>query len=228
MSRKLKALVCIAHPDDEALFFSGLIATKKYDWTIVCATDANADGLGAERKKRFQKSCRLLGIKKYIYFDFPDVFDQRLNIDEFIQKLQDLNKENQFDLVFTHGILGEYGHQHHQDVCYSVYTSFSKKTKIYSVAYNTFPEMRIALSQKIFNLKTQLLWKVYAEDTKSLLHFLPATSDEGFIQIEAREVNEIYHFLTGKKKLNKKNLKVYAWLYDYIMGKNYELKARPF
>lgn len=228
MSRKLKALVCIAHPDDEALFFAGLIASYKYEWTIVCATDANADGAEEERKKRFQKSCRLLGIQHIIYLDFPDIFNQRLNSQKLIQDLKALTKTRKFDLIFTHGILGEYGHQHHQDVCYAVHQSFSPRMKIYSVAYNTFPELRVNLSKKLFDLKTKILWKIYADETKSLLHFLPATSNEGFVRLSLKEVNELYAVFLGQKELSKKNLKVYAWLSEYILDKNYELKDRPF
>ena len=228
MSRKLKALVCIAHPDDETLFFGGLISSRKYDWTVILATDANADGLGTERKKRFKKSCKLLGIKKMIYLDFPDIFDQRLDMKKLIGDLQKISKKEKYQIIFTHGILGEYGHQHHQDVCYAVYQSFAPKTKIYSAAYNTFPELKVSLTKKLFNLKTKILWKIYADETKSLLHFLPATSDEGFVRLGLKEVDELYAVVNGKKELNKKNLKVYSWLGEYIQGKNYELKARPF
>ena len=228
MSRKLKALICIAHPDDEAIFFGGLLASRKYDWTIVCATDADADGLGVERKKRFQKSCKLLGVKTIIYLDYPDIFNQRLDSQKLVQDFQRVSKNKKFDLVFTHGILGEYGHQHHQDVCFAVYQSFSAKQKIYSVAYNTFPELRVSLSKKLFDLKTKILWKIYSQETKALLHFLPATSDEGFVRLSLKEVNELYMFFLGKNELNKKNLKVYAWLAEYIAAKNYELKLRPF
>ncbi len=228
MSRKLKALVCIAHPDDETLFFGGLISAHKYDWTIVLATDANADGLGDERMKRFQKSCKLLGIKKIIYLGYPDIFNQRLDTTKLANDLREIASKEKFNVVFTHGILGEYGHHHHQDVCYAVYQSFSPKTKVYSAAYNTFPELKVVLSKKLFDLKTKILWKIYSEETKALLHFLPATSAEGFVRLSLKEVNEVYAVVNGQKELEKKNLKVYSWLNEYIQAKNYELKARPF
>ncbi len=226
MSRKLKALVCIAHPDDEVLFFGGLISSHHYDWTIVCATDANADGLGVERKKRFRKSCKLLGIKHLIHLNFPDVFNQRLDVSEMTACLRALAKKENYDLIFTHGALGEYGHQHHQDVCFAVHQSFTKK--IFSASYNTFPDLRVNLTKKLFDLKTKILWQVYSSETKSLLHFLPATSYESFVRLGNKEINEIYAVVTNQKKLEKKNLKVYAWMADYIEEKNYELKERPF
>lgn len=228
MSRKLKVLICIAHPDDEVLFFGGLISSHKYEWTIVCATDANADGLGVERKKRFKKSCKLLGIKHLVYLDFPDVFNQRLDVLELSLKLKKIAESENYDMVFTHGALGEYGHQHHQDVCYAVHQSFSARKKIYSASYNTFPDLKVNLTKKLFELKTKILWNVYSSETKSLLHFLPATSYESFVRLSLKEVNEIYAVVANQKILNKKNLKAYAWLAAYIEEKNYELKARPF
>nr|HPI41640.1 PIG-L family deacetylase [Pseudobdellovibrionaceae bacterium] len=67
-TQKLNNLLVIAHPDDEALFFSGLVLYHKKDhWTIVCVTDANADENGTKRKKDFKKSCKLLGVEKHYF-----------------------------------------------------------------------------------------------------------------------------------------------------------------
>jgi len=231
MSRKLKALVCIAHPDDEVLFFGGLIAAKNYDWTIICVTDANADQLGAHRKQQFKKSCQLLGVKKIIFLDYPDVFDKRLDTSRLTDDLKSISDRTQFKFVFTHGVLGEYGHQHHQDVCFATYKSFlaGPKTKIFSVAYNLYPDIKINLNEKLFKLKTKILWKIYASETRRLLNFLPATSCEGFTQVTLKEVEEIYSFIIkDQNSLNKKNLKTYLWLYDYIASRDFELKSRPF
>jgi len=225
MSRKMKALVCVAHPDDETIFFGGVIQAKKYDWTAVCVTDANADGFGQERYKQFQKACRKLGIQKTIFLNYPDLFDQRLDA----KKLSaDLKKLGTFDVVYTHGVLGEYGHIHHQDVCFAVFQTFAKTSKIYSPAYNIFPQIKVPLSQKAYNLKTAILSDIYAGESMRFLGLLPATSFEGFVQLENSEVEEIYLHILKKKKLNKKKLKTYAWLADYIARHDYQLKLRPF
>ncbi len=228
MSRKLKALVCIAHPDDEVLFFGGLISTQKYDWTIICATDANADGEGAERFIKFKKSCKLLGIKKIFRLNYPDVFNQRLKVESLIEDFKKMKAREKFDVVFTHGILGEYGHQHHQDVCYATYKCFAPKTEVYSAAYNIYPDLKIQLKPETFRLKTKILWRIYSGETQNLLSFLPATSFEGFTKLKLKEVEEIYSFLNLQKSLNKKNLKAYLWLADYIEKRSFELKSRPF
>ena len=227
MSRKLKALVCVAHPDDETIFFGGLIATKKYDWTVVCVTDANADGLGKERMGQFKKACHLLGVKKIIFLNYPDLFDQRLNTEKLIQDFNNINSQEFYKYIFTHGILGEYGHKHHQDVSYATHKVFQRQ-KIFSVAYNLYPELSVGLSQKIYNLKTKLLSKIYAGESMRFLGFLPATSSEGFVALKYKEVEEIYSFIVGQKKLITSNLKAYRWLAHFIENRDFELKTRPF
>jgi len=228
MSRKLKALVCVAHPDDETIFFAGLILSKKYDWTILCVTDANADGKGAERMGQFKRACQKLGAAQSLTLGYPDVFGERLNTQNLIQDLKKFQQERKFDFVFTHGPLGEYGHYHHQDVCFSVHQAFAQKSKIFSVAYNTYPMLKVPLTPRNYQIKTSILQKIYAGETSRFLNFLPATSFEGYVRLSQSEVNEIYHFQVSSQKMNRKKLKAYQWLYDFIENKNLDLKSRPF
>jgi LmbE family N-acetylglucosaminyl deacetylase len=225
MSRKLKALVCVAHPDDETIFFGGVIASKKYDWTAVCVTDANADGLGRERAKQFQAACRKLSVKESIFLQHPDIFDQRLDV---IKLMNDLNQLGKFQQVYTHGPLGEYGHKHHQDVSFATYTVFAESAKMFSPAYNIYPHMKVPLDEETFQLKTEILRKIYAGESARTLSFLPATAAEGFSTLTLAEVNAIYSFLIGQGTLHKRQLHAYRWLADYIENRHFELKSRPF
>ena len=225
MSRKLNALVCIAHPDDETIFFGGLILSKKYNWTVACVTNANADGHGRARMLQFHKSCRKLGIKKIVHFSYEDKFRKRLPVDYLIPELSALG---QFDVVYTHGILGEYGHVQHQDVSYAVHQAFNSTSKVYSVAYNIYPQIQVRLTARHFKIKTDILWKIYSGESMRFLNLLPATSSEGFCQVSLAEVEELYQFARRLKKLNAKKLKVYSWLTGYIQHRDFELKFRPF
>lgn len=225
MSRKIKALVVSAHPDDETLFFGGLILQKKYDWTVICITDGNADGLGNIRQRQFGQACRLLGVKNYACLQFPDNFRKRLSLSKIISALHGLGR---FDVVFTHDILGEYGHPHHQDVSYAVHKAFEKTAPVFSTAYNILPDIQISLRAKDFGTKTKILATVYTGETRRFLHFLPATSSEGFSRISHGEVEALYTFCLKKTLPSAARLKRYRWLRPYFSAGYGHLKIRPF
>lgn len=231
-SKKTKSLLCIAHPDDEVLFFSGLVQRKKYDWDLVCVTDANADGKGLGRIEKLKESCEKLKIRNSIFLNYPDRFESRLDIEKLILDLKNVLSEKNYKYVYTHGPLGEYGHKHHQDTCYSMYRAAqSFKSQVLSVAYNvqsSLKSQQIVLTKKEYSLKIDLMWKLYSEETKALLHFLPATSFESFLRLNAKEVFEIFDFMNSKRELNIKNLEAYKWMAEYIQSRCYELKNRPF
>jgi LmbE family N-acetylglucosaminyl deacetylase len=218
-----KNLLVVAHPDDETLFFAGLVLSTT-GWDIACATDGNADGQGSERASNFVKACRALKIRKIHQLELPDIYDQRLHIDELTEKLLKLGP---FKKVFTHGPLGEYGHRHHQDVSYAVHKAY-QKTPVYSVAYNAFPSHKVHLTPKQFDTKTKILWDIYGQETKRLIHFLPAHSYESFVRVDLREVELIYRHLTEDSALDPRVVKVYRWLIPYLNGGGGRLSHRPF
>lgn len=225
MKKKTKALICIAHPDDETIFFGGLILSKQYDWTAVCVTDANADGQGAKRMDQFRKACRRLNIQKTFCLNYPDIFSERVDTQKLIL---DLKKLGSFQKVLTHGPLGEYGHIHHQDVSWATYQVFGDESEIISPAYNVYPEIKISLSKKDFQTKIKILREIYAGESMRFLGLLPATSAEGYVKFAKSEVDHIYQFIIKKQELEPRKLKHYRWLVDYIRDRLYELKMRPF
>ena len=210
-SKKKFNLICVAHPDDETIFFGGLIQRRRQGrpWTVVCAT---SDG-DLERKKQFESACKLLGIKEFHWWAFPDRYEQRLPIEQLSERLRSLGSP---DEIFTHGIVGEYGHPHHQDVSYAVHTAFPKHPKLYSVAYNTFPDLEIKLTKKEFETKARILTKVYGSETSRFLNVLPSTYVEGFQKLKIAEVSAVYGYLAQDKPLSPKTLKAHKWLEDYL------------
>ena len=216
-------LLCVAHPDDETLFFGGLLQRQKGNWRVVCVTDANADGQGAMRRKQFEKAMRLLGVAHNDWLGFPDIYENRLDVDRLINELRSLPAPKE---IYTHGILGEYGHPHHQDVSYSVHEAFPASERLYSSAYNAFPEVKIALSQKEFELKCRILTEVYGTETSRFLNLLPATSSEGFVKLDRKEVRAIYDFVAHNEPLKTRQLKTYRWLTEFIS--THRAFPRPF
>lgn len=218
----MKKLVLVAHPDDETLFFSGLILSEPdTEWTVVSVTDGNGDGRGKERYKEFAKACAALGVKNAFFLNYKDAPNQRLPIEKARESLKLLIKdEGPFHSIYTHGVLGEYGHAHHQDVCFLAHQAFKKHPRIFSVAYNTHPEVTIVLGPKDFEVKTHILWDVYGKEIERFLNFLPATATEGFIRLKTPEVESIYNHLAHKKPLKTASIRVHKWLIPFLKKKD--------
>lgn len=113
-----KALIIAAHPDDESLFMGGTIAEfKRWRWTVLCVTDCD-ERYNSRRRQELLKACGIyagggsritpftLGIvKKKAQFSKVEVSK---GIEGFIDEF------GPFDIVFTHGDRGDYGHRTHK------------------------------------------------------------------------------------------------------------------
>lgn len=97
-----RALV-VAHPDDEALWFGGLLAAEPGDWTVVCCSIPRTD---PERAWKFFDACAVLGAKPRL---LPFV---EAGSNEALSHL-DLIDLSGFEQIVTHSSVGEYGHTHH-------------------------------------------------------------------------------------------------------------------
>ena len=225
MSKKKYALLVVAHPDDESIFFSGLLMNnRKLPWKVVCVTDGNADLAGSKRADQFKKACGLLKVESQ-QWSFPDKFETRLDTEKLMLKLMELDPP---EVVYTHEILGEYGHPHHQDVSYAVHRAFSKKKCVWSVAYNSFPQTTFGFTKAQYKIKTRILTKTYQSETLRFLNFLPLTSKEGYLKTSFSEVDHIYSYFTGKTDLKKAKLKNFLHLFDYLSERRTLLQSRPF
>lgn len=115
---KKRALIIAAHPDDESLFMGGTIAEfKRWRWTVLCVTDCD-EKYNRRRRQELLRACGIyarggsrvipftLGIvKKRARFSKVEVSKRiRGFIDEF----------GPFDIAFTHGDRGDYGHRTHK------------------------------------------------------------------------------------------------------------------
>ena len=80
-------LLVVAHPDDESIFFAGAIQSlRDLPWHVICVTDGNADGRGAERAQEFATATKLLGVKKAEQWTYADKFPGRLPVNEVQKK----------------------------------------------------------------------------------------------------------------------------------------------
>jgi LmbE family N-acetylglucosaminyl deacetylase len=222
------SLVVVAHPDDETLFFAGKILSQpKKNWHVVCVTDGNADGMGAKRHQDFKNACRALGAKKVSFLELPDKFDQRLNLSLIENHLETINQN--IKEVYTHGPIGEYGHPHHQDVCFATHLFFkAKKIPVWGVAQNCHPEQVVNLSPAQFQKKCSILQKIYFSETERFVHFIPSQFSEGFARFSFKEVEHLYDYFCDNAPLDLKKLSHYRWFAPYLTSFKQRVVSRPF
>jgi LmbE family N-acetylglucosaminyl deacetylase len=106
---KKDVLIVVAHPDDETIWMGGTIL-RNPDWNVTILSLCRRDD--ADREPKFRKVCGIYGAKPLI----SDVEDEQLkavNIDEIKKRILDLLSKKSYDIIFTHGANGEYGHIRH-------------------------------------------------------------------------------------------------------------------
>ena len=107
----MKALAIIAHPDDETIWMGNqILKNKKLNWTIFSLCRAS----DKDRAPKFLKACNYYNAKPIIA-DLEDTKLLPLNIAYIIDLIEKNIKEKEFDVIYTHGENGEYGHIRHKE-----------------------------------------------------------------------------------------------------------------
>ena len=163
-------------------------------------------------------------IKNVEMWDFPDRYEKRLDLEKLLSRL----KQESPSEVYTHGILGEYGHPHHQDVCLAAHRAYPKGIPVWSVAYNCFAEKVFRIPRPVYNRKCEILANTYLSETQRFARFLPSYNHEGYSRISIEEVETVYEFLLGGPLPKPEKLKNYGWFIPYLEEFRRQIYERPF
>jgi len=175
-----KAIVIVAHPDDETIWMGGVIKKhQNIDWTIFSLCRAS----DPDRAPKFRKVCLYFGAKSII----SDLDDEHEIILESYKKeakkiIFDFVGKKKYDYIFTHGENGEYGHEAHvaahfavqelaeqkllkpEKVFYFNYKRKINKKDCFEITEKSDTDYKMKLSEKEFFQKKSVMTKIYGFD----------------------------------------------------------------
>ncbi|XP_028090254.1 N-acetylglucosaminyl-phosphatidylinositol de-N-acetylase-like [Camellia sinensis] len=122
--RRKNALLVIAHPDDESMFFTPTInylTSGGHNLHIVCISTGNADGMGNIRKEELYQVSAVLKVplQQVKILDRPDLqdgFGKVWRCDLLARIIEEEILSHAIDLIITFDNYGVSGHCNHRDV----------------------------------------------------------------------------------------------------------------
>lgn len=150
------ALLVVAHPDDEVIFFFGTIARlKARGWSVhvVCVTGtSDTPAETTVRQREFWESCRRLRVSGEL-LHLLDARGASLCQEGLQERVSSLFSLHRPLIVVTHNPWGEYGHLHHMQVSAAVHSTFGNRVLCPSGPLP--PRMMTALNEDAYKSKIE-------------------------------------------------------------------------
>ena len=180
LSKGCKCAVVVAHPDDETLWAGGTILLHPdVKWTIV-AVCRKSD---RDRAPKFLKALKKLGATGAMGDLEDGPLQNPLDSSEVQDTIMELLPSDRFDLIITHGPLGEYTrHRRHEETGKAVMTLWENEKlfakQVLRFAYEDgdgkyLPktvkdaDLKIGLPNEIWQKKYEIITQIYGFATNS-------------------------------------------------------------
>lgn len=171
VKKEIKRLMIVAHPDDESIFGGAHLLNDKY--TVVCITCGTVDYRVQEFKEVMSKTnddYMMLGFTDRVDKTGP-ISDWYYEYNEIYNTLNDIIKNNEWDLIVTHNPNGEYGHIHHI-MTSEIVTNITNRDKLYYFGhwYSDGGNGK-TLNDDIYNKKMKELISIYYRSQGNALNY---------------------------------------------------------
>jgi LmbE family N-acetylglucosaminyl deacetylase len=173
---KKEILVIVAHPDDETIWVGGTLLKSKDNKTIISPCRKK----DKDRAPKFEKACKILNATGHIS-DLDDAEEgnyKNISAQDIIKRILEFTKDKKYDILYTHGKNGEYGHIRHIEVHNAVkemleksllrvkkvfFFSYKKVENSFQgyAIYNSNADKLIRLEKPHVKMKKKLIQEIY-------------------------------------------------------------------
>jgi LmbE family N-acetylglucosaminyl deacetylase len=194
--KRTEALVIVAHPDDETVWMGGTILKNRgWDWTILSLCRAD----DRDRKPKFDRVCKIYRAFGSIH-NVDDKILQPMAIPIITNLIKKSLAQKKYDLIFTHGENGEYGHIRHIETHNAVKEMIKNRElvakKVYFFNYKKgdnvpYPQLKVPepiessdfisnLGDKELELKKRIIREVYGYPNEKGFELMSCNKMESF------------------------------------------------